>query len=122
MTVDVSVDEDEVITKLVPAVIEPVGADRVPGVPASVLAVRKIFELAVTAVVEIVIVPAVMAAEVPIEALAPVAIKSLFPAVARLRLPLVAVIAPKVAVIDPGATKVLGTLKVIVLPEPVVVI
>ena len=37
-------------------------------------------------------------------------------------MPFVAVIFPKVAVIDPGATKVEGTLNVIVDPEPTVVI
>jgi hypothetical protein len=85
-------------------------------------------ELAVTAVVLIVMVPAVMAPEVPIEALDPVFTRSLLPAVLRTRFPLVAVMAPRVAVkvvvaaMEPGAIKVLGTLKVIVLPEPVVVI
>ena len=81
-----------------------------------------------------------MAADVPTEAFEPVATTILLPAVLRTTLPFVAVIFPKVAVIDvaadmevpacrvvvdaidPGATKVAGIDHVIVLPEPVVVI
>jgi len=122
LTVDVSKELEELITKLVPAVILPVGADNVPCVPPGVFAVRKILEAAVTAVVDTVTVPALMAADVPIEALVPVAMETLFPAVPRTRLPLVAVMLPDVAVIDPGAVKVVGMDKVTVAAEPVVVI
>lgn len=72
LTVDVSVELDELISKDVPAIIDAVGADRVPAVPAIVFAERKIIELAVTAVVLIVIAPAVIAPEVPIVVFAPV--------------------------------------------------
>jgi|HubBroStandDraft_1064217.scaffolds.fasta_scaffold398377_2 hypothetical protein len=98
LTVDVSVELEDVITKLVPAVMLATGADKVPGVPPKVFAVSKMIELAVTAVVLIVIVPAVIAAEVPMEAFDPVAIASLFPAVPNTKFPFVAVIAPEVAV------------------------
>jgi hypothetical protein len=98
LTVDVSVLLDETISKEVPPTIEAVGAERVPGVPARVFDVRKIFDEAVTAVVDIVIAPAVIATDVPIDALAPVAILILLPAVPKTRLPLVAVMAPAVAV------------------------
>jgi hypothetical protein len=96
--VEVSVLLELAIPKLVPATMLAVGADTAPGVPARVLWVTKILELAVTAVVEIVIAPAVIAADVPIDALVPVAIDSLFPAVLSTKLPLVAVILPAVAV------------------------
>lgn len=99
LTVDESVLLLEVITKWTPALIEPSGADKVPGVPPRVFAVKKMMDDAVTAVVEMVIVPSVIAALVPIEAFEPVAIASLFPAVPKTRFPLVAVIAPRVAVI-----------------------
>lgn len=97
-TVEVSVPLDELITKLVPATIDAVGAFSSPGVPPAVLAVRNILEDAVTAVVEIVTEPAVIATDVPIEALEPVAIDNLLPAVPKTKLPLVAVIAPDDAV------------------------
>jgi hypothetical protein len=86
-----------------------------------------IMEFAVTAVVATVAVPLVRVT-VPNE-LAPAAVPEptlvltiLFPAVPRTRLPLVAVIAPEVAVIEPGATNELGTLNVTVDPEAAVVI
>jgi hypothetical protein len=71
----------EVITKLVLGVIEPEGAERVPGVPPRVFALKKMIELAVTAVVLTVIVPAVIAAVIPIasEAAVEACISSLFP-------------------------------------------
>jgi hypothetical protein len=98
LTVDVSDALDELITKLVLAIMDAVGAERTPCVPPGVLTVRKILEEAVTAVVATVMVPAVIAAEVPIEAFDPVAILSLFPAVPKTTFPLVAVMAPDVAV------------------------
>lgn len=72
---------DDVITKLTPAVMLATGADKVPGVPPRVLAVKRIMELAVTAVVDTVIDPAVMAAVVPMASEAAVVawIKSLLP-------------------------------------------
>jgi hypothetical protein len=98
-TVEVSVLLEEAIAKDVPAMMEAVGADNVPGVPPRVFAERKILELAVTAVVLMTMAPAVIAAEVPREAFEPVAIESLFPAVPRTKFPLVAVMFPRVAVI-----------------------
>jgi hypothetical protein len=89
---------EELITKLVPATMDAVGADNIPGVPPGVFAVRNILEEAVTAVVLMVTDPAVMATDVPTEALDPVAIESLLPAVPNTKFPFVAVIAPKVAV------------------------
>ena len=89
----------EVMTKWAPALIDPTGADNEPAVPPSVFAVKKMMDDAVTAVVEMVIVPSVIAALVPIEAFEPVAISILFPTVPKTRFPLVAVIAPRVAVI-----------------------
>ena len=90
-TVDVSVLLDELITKLVPATINAVGADKTPGVPPTVFVVRNIFELAVTAVVLTVVVPATIAELVPIDAFVPVAIDILFPAVGNDKLPLIVV-------------------------------
>lgn len=127
-TVDVSAALDELMTKEVPATIEAVGADKTPCVPPGVLAERKILDEAVTAVVETVTVPAVMATEVPIEAFAPVAIESLLPAVPSTTLPFVAVILPKVAVIDvpaltaPAVATIFPVVEVIPVPAVTVVV
>jgi hypothetical protein len=90
----------ELITKLVPAVMLAVGADKTPCVPPGVFALRKMIEFAVTAVVDTVIVPDVIAAETPMASDAAVEawIRSLLPVWARLRFPFVAVILPNVAV------------------------
>ena len=119
---------EELMTKEVPAIMEPLGALRFPKVPPAVFLETRIIEEAVTAVVLIVIVPDERAALVPTEALAPVAIESLFPAVPRTKFPLVAVIAPEVAVRvvvvvrEPGVVIAEGRDQVIVEPDPVVVI
>lgn len=81
--------------------------------------------LVVQAVVDTETAPGVpdMAAVTPTDALAPVAIESLFPAVPRTRFPLVAVIAPKVAVIVvPAVIEVVADKEVPAVIEPVVVI
>jgi hypothetical protein len=128
LTVEVSAALLLLITKLVAATIEAVGAERVPWVPPGVFTVRNIFELAVTAVVDIVTLPAVMATEVPIEALAPVAILNLFPAVDKTRLPLVAVIFPRVAVMEvpaftaPAVAVIFPVVEVIPVPAVTVVV
>jgi hypothetical protein len=129
LTVDVSFPL-ELITKLTPAVMEPVGTESCPRVPPVVFLETNIKELEVTAVVATVTVPGVpeRAAEVPADALDPVAIVILFPAVDKARLPFVAVMFPKVAVklvvaaTDPGAIKADGVDRVKVDPEPVEVI
>ncbi len=129
LTVDVSL-ASESITKLVPATIEPTGADRFPKVPPGVFLVSNMIEFAVTAVVGMVIVPGVpeSAADVPTEALAPVAIDSLLPAVLRTKSPSVAVISPRVAVrvvpavTDPAVTPKLPVVTVRPVPAVIVVV
>jgi hypothetical protein len=98
---------DELITKLVPATIDPTGTESTPGVPPIVLCTANMIDEASTAVVETVTVPDTMFAEVPMEALDPGLIISLLPIVPRVKLPLV-VARKVVAVTEPGATTVEG--------------
>ncbi len=115
------------MTKLVPAVTVPtVSIPRAVEAPTDIRD-NIIMELAVTAVVATVAVP-LASVTVPNE-LAPAAVPDptlvltiLLPAVPKTKLPLVAVMAPEVAVIEPGATNELGTLRVTVDPEAAVVI
>jgi hypothetical protein len=111
LNVDVSLPVDVNVKPLVDCAV----IDTWPGVPPVVARLNKITLDAVQAVVATVTAPGVpdIAADTPTEALEPAAIKSLLPIVARLKLPFVAVILPAVAVIEPGAVKVLGTESVV---------
>lgn len=99
----ISVAEEELITKEVPAVIVPTDKSPQTAHPAPDVStpVNKIMEFAVTAVVLTVIVPAVIAPVVPALALEPVAILSLLPAVIKARLPVTSTLSVG-TVVDPN--------------------
>ena len=103
LTVEVSRALAELMTKLTPGVIDPLGAESVPTMPPGVLVVRKMMLFAVTAEVKMVVVPNAIASDTPTDAAPapPAAMRILFPGVVKTRLPFNVTRLPAVAVIFP---------------------